>query len=112
MKPSLRQVLADSNVAAVAIAWLLLGTVVWICQFLWSPISNFLPHLITAFKFSDASELRWFSAYFGLQVTILVGLLAIWYLLAAWILSRWVYGTGPLAALRTCHHRLTGRKNA
>ncbi|MGA1992053.1 MAG: hypothetical protein ABSH46_13455 [Bryobacteraceae bacterium] len=95
MKHSLRRILADSHVSAVAIAVLLL----------WSLDSGFRAlagFLITALAILGVP-------YFSIRLTVADRLLLVKTLLylldalislaAAWLLSHWVYGVGPLRSL-------------
>jgi hypothetical protein len=114
MKPSLRQVLAESHVAAVAIVMLLIGSAVWVLQLLlWLPASDAIGdwHNYAAADFTDA-------AYFfrnfrpSLQSIIPLLPLAISYVVAAWILSHMVYGVGPFRVLIALREKLMRNRDA
>jgi hypothetical protein len=109
-KQSLRRVLAESHIAAVAIAMLLLWALGCVCELLWFPVSGSVGNLITALQFSDFSVLiQRPGAYF--QPVLLLSSLAISYFVGAWALSRWVYGVGPLQALSAHRSRLVRRNH-
>jgi hypothetical protein len=105
MKRSLRQVLADSHVAAVTIAVLLLWSLDAAFRALWLPVSHVLGFLFTAVAILDIP-------YFSPTLTVtdrvmLVTASAYLYgavvsFSAAWVLSRWVYGIGPFRSLTGC----------
>ena len=115
MKPSLRQVLADSHVAAVAIAVFLLWSLDAAFSALWPPLSHALQFVFTAIAILDIP-------YFSRTLTVadrsmLTISLAYFYssvvsLFAAWLLSKCIYGTGPLQALGRYRSRLIGSKDA
>ena len=117
MKPTLRIVLADSHVAAVAIAMLVFFSIAWFCQLVWLPFSrvpNFLSDAYPYFldvqwvQYAYSRDLR---STFGLQPFYVFLGSAIIEFTAAWVLSLWVYGTWPFEALIACHARLR-RKDA
>jgi hypothetical protein len=100
VKPSLREVLADSHISAVAIAVLLLWSLDAGFRALLGPLSRVGSLLFTgvaimgipylSFDITDRLNLiTAFSYAFG-------GIIS---LTAAWLLSRWVYGVGPLRCL-------------
>ena len=111
MRPTFREVLADCHIAAVAIAVLLLWSLesgVRALEPLLFRGADFLvnvvairgiPHSSGTFTFDD-----WFIplAYLPNTVTTFV---------AAWLVSRWVYGVGPFCSLSKCHARLTRRSD-
>jgi hypothetical protein len=115
VKFSLREVLAQSYVAAVAIAVLLLWTLDNVFRALWGPV-----YRVGTFVYTAVAILR--IPYFNprldwadrtmLMMTLLYLSGAAVYLLAAWLLSRWVYGMGPLRSLRECRAGFTGRHDA
>jgi hypothetical protein len=103
---SLRQILADSHVAAATIAVLLLWSLDAAFLALWEPVSRVLGFLFTAVAILDVP-------YYSPSVTTLDRLMLITMsaysysaaasFLAAWLLSRWVYGVGPLRSLARYH---------
>jgi len=112
VKPSLRQVLADSHISAVAIAVLLLWSLDAGFRALWGPLFRAVGLLFTGvaimgipyFSFGIADRLNLittFSYVFG----------GITRLAAAWLLSRWVYGVGPLRSLGAYRSRLARRNH-
>lgn len=105
MNQSLREVLRRSNVAAVAIAVLVFW---WIDAFLtalWEPLWRAINFLITAVAILDIPFFSFSLTYgqallwIGLSFNLLSASLSV---SAAWALSHWVYGTGPLRSLRQC----------
>jgi hypothetical protein len=113
MKPSLRELLAESHIAAVAIAVLLLWSLDSGFRALWRPLSHVLGFLFTAVAILD---MPYFS--FGLEERVIL-ITTFFYLLAAlislaaaWLLSHSVYGRSPLRSLSTYRAKLTRSKNA
>ena len=102
MKPSLREILAGSHIAAIATAVLLLWSIDWGSRALWSPLYRAATFLVTAVAIRDvpfipstptlADRLMLVSTLF-----YLFGALAC--TAAAWLLSRWVYGVGLFRSL-------------
>lgn len=115
MNRSLRQVLADSHVAAVTVAVLLLWSLDGAFRALWVPVSRAVEFLFTALAILDIP-------YFSRTLTAVDRwrLISAFYFLyspivsfpAAWLLSRWVYGIGPIRSLVMCCSKLTRRKHA
>ena len=115
MNRSLRQVLADFHIAAVTIAVLVLYSLDGAFRALWIPVSRAIGFLFTAIAILDipylsptltvADRMMLISAIDSLYSAIVS-------LSAAWLLSRWVYGVGPIRALAACSGKLTGRKHA
>jgi hypothetical protein len=111
---ALRQMLLDSHVSAVAIAVLLIWSVSYVLEGFWQPVFSTISFTMTAIairglpfvppRFSFAQREMIFvtcDELFNAAVSIL----------AAIILSRWVYGMGPLRSLKMCHERLVRRDN-
>jgi hypothetical protein len=103
VKPSLRKVVADSYIAAVAITMLLL----------WS-LDEFIRSVPYVWQFAtrgvsySSGVLRmgypdWLLLALGYLIDILVKLGS------AWLLARWAYGVGPLNSLGKCCAKLAGR---
>jgi hypothetical protein len=90
-------------VAAVTIAVLLLWSLDGTFQALWSPLSRIGAYLFTAAAILD---IPYFNPKLNgadrlmLMTTLLYLSRALINLFAAWLLSRWVYGVGPLHSLR------------
>jgi hypothetical protein len=113
MKRSLREVLGDSRVAAVAIAVFLLWGFDAAFRGLWEPVYRLGVFLFTAIAI-------WGVPYHSSTLTIAdrLNLIVTFYLLysaifcfaAAWGLSRWVYGQGPFRSLVVSSQELMGRK--
>ena len=107
---SIIQILADSHIAPVAIAVLLVWSFDWGFRLLWTlfaPAANFLLTALAIrgipYVYSTlVDRIAW-------TVTLVYFLSASINLLAAWLLSRWVYGIGPLRCLSKYRPRLTGR---
>ena len=112
MKPSFRQILADSHVSAIAIAVLLFWSLDSAFWALWGPISRVASFLFTAVAILDipyvshnltlVDRFLWFT-------TLLHFFDSLVYLAAAELLSYWVYGIGPLRSLATYRTKLARR---
>jgi hypothetical protein len=108
MRRSLRETLIDSHVAATTIAVLLLWFMDSIFRGLWPLLGRAVEWLFTAvaifdipyFSFTvvDRSMLL-ISAYYFYAAIVSFS--------AAWIVSRWVYGVGPLRSLVAYGNKLT-----
>ena len=102
VKSSFRKILADSHVATVAIAVLLLWSLDSAMWALWNPVSRATKFLFTAVAILDIPYFT--PALTGEdRITLFISFS---YLLnsfvcmaAAWLLSRWVYGIGPLRCM-------------
>lgn len=109
MKPSLRQALVDSHVAAVAIALLLLWSLDAAFSALWPPVSRAMEFVFTGIAILD---IPYFSRRFtALDRLMLISTLAnlcssVVSFSAAWVLSRWIYSTGPFDALMYVRSKL------
>jgi len=115
MERSLRRVLADSYVAAVAIAVLLLWSLDSAFRGLWDPVYRLGVFLLTAIAIRDIPYLPptpTAADHFMLISSSYFLYSAIASLSAAWLLSRWVYGTGPLCSLARCRSKLVVRNHA
>lgn len=115
VKRSLRQVLEDSQVAAVSVGLLLLWSLDSAVRGLWEPAYRVGSFLATAIAIWDIPY-RSPGGNFADRSIFIIALFylysALASLLAAWLLSRWVYGRGPLDSLAACRSRLRGRKHA
>jgi hypothetical protein len=115
MKPSLRQVLADSHVSAVAIAILLIWSFDSVLDAFWNPFVNVFSFLATAVAILGLP-------YIPPQLTLSQRLMLITFcsflfnafscFAAAWLLSSWVYGMGPLRSLKSYRERFARRRHA
>ncbi len=109
MKSSFRSALADSHVAAVAIAVLLIGALDGIVQGLSQPSLRAIRFLVTAIAILDipsisASPNSWEVLLTGFYLFSTLVALA-----AAFSLSHWVYGSGPFHVLTAYCGRLTNK---
>jgi predicted benzoate:H+ symporter BenE len=112
VKFPLRQILAESHISAVAIAVLLVWALdsgfrgAWRVLFV---LGGFVVNVVALGRL----PFRWRESYFsGPQFLFPMGYLfsTVLTLGAALILSRWVYGVGPLRALSKCRAQLERRK--
>ena len=119
MKASLRKVLADSHVAAIAIALLMAWSLMEGIEGLTLPVGygilNAIIFLLTA---ATEREIPYISPHLdGFDLLILSWSLlhlerAATCALAAWLLARWVYGQGPIRCLCAAWSELPRRSNA
>lgn len=102
MKPSHREVLATSHIAAVAIALLLCWSLGDAISSLAGPFIRTTEFLITAVAILDMPYIPP-TLTFADRVILIKTLsnlcAATVSFLAAWFLSRWAYGVGPLSSL-------------
>jgi hypothetical protein len=112
MKSSLRQVLADSHVSAIAIAVLLLWSLDSAFRGLWEPFSRVLTFVVTAIAIRDIPYFSFtrLDRFLLLAASVYLAYSVITFA-AAVFLSRWVYGIGPLRALSECRDRLLRRSH-
>jgi len=109
MQPSLRRVLVDSHIAAITVA-LLISTAISETFFALLLALDGLFRNLAAINFPLLRDTAGASAFLVANVsTNLAGLVAIF--LAAWLLSRWAYGTGPLKMLESYRDRIPRRPN-
>lgn len=113
MKRSFRDVLAASHVAAVAIVLLLIWSLAATFQLLIGLVSELLVKFVFTFvailggprhSYSASSPSDWFVATALLQGAVC--------LLAAFLLSRFVFGKNPLRVLRDYWRKRTGPSRA
>jgi hypothetical protein len=114
MQSSLRRVLADSHIAAVTIAVLVMWALVGTFRGLWAPAYRLGAFVLTAIAIWDipyippkptlADNLMLISAGYYLYSALVC-------LLGAQLLSHWVYDMGPLQSLTAYGSKLIGRKN-
>lgn len=105
----MRRTLAESHVAAVSIAILLLWAIVAIAEAIWEPLSRLLNFALNAVLILDIPyHATGFTAQDSLSVVVVgTGLLvALACLIAAWVLAKWIYGRGPLAVLGGYHQKM------
>lgn len=111
MKHSLRQTLADSHIAAVTIALLLLWSLDSLFRALWEPFSRAISVLFTAVAIFD---IPYYSRTTADRLNLIVVGVYLYSafigFLAAWALSHWAYDTGPLRSL-TGYVKTSGRKH-
>src|SRR5947199_2693868 len=116
MRPTLREVLADSHIAAAAIAMLMIGSLRAATLALFFPFYRILNFLVSAIAIRDIPSAFLLPddtpARAALIITSLYCAYAAAYVLSAWLLSRWVYGMGPLRALGACRRKLIALKYA
>jgi len=113
VKPTLQKLLADSHVAAIIIALLMIWSVDATFQALWRPLYRVARCLFTAVAIWDVPYFSWTMqdwAELSTTVTYLCSLIS--YIVAAWLLSRLVYGVGPLRTLSDYRCRIAGREDA
>jgi hypothetical protein len=115
MKPSFRQVLADSHVSAVAIAILLIWSFESVLDAFWDPFLNAFSFLITAVAILGLPYIPP-QLSFSQRLMLITSCSSLFNALscfaAAWLLSRWVYGMGPVHSLKSCRKRLARRRHA
>jgi hypothetical protein len=102
VNPSLRKILADSHVSAVAIAVLLFRSLDSAFWALWGPLSRAASFLFKAVAILDIpyfTRTLTIRDRFTLFITFLHLFYSLVYLAAAGLLSRWVYGMSPLRSL-------------
>ncbi|HKV92637.1 MAG TPA: hypothetical protein VJW20_08830 [Candidatus Angelobacter sp.] len=114
MNRSLRQVLADSHIAAVTIVTLLLWSIVGMFQVIWEPASGVLSYLATALAIMGIPTASPLTA--GDRIMLIETAIYLFYSVAcfcvAWFLARWVYGAGPLGSLIHYYRQPTRRGHA
>jgi hypothetical protein len=111
VRPTFRGVLADSHIAAVSIAVLLLRGLESGVKALQGPLFRCADFLVNAVAIRG---IPYGSGTFTLiDLAIPLGYLteAMTAFAAAWLVSRWVYGLGPFCSLSKCRARLTRRSD-
>jgi F0F1-type ATP synthase assembly protein I len=113
VKTSFREILAESHISAVAIVVLLLWSLDSTVKALWGPLSAAARFLFTVVAILDipyhspalarVDRLMWIATGFNLFNASMS-------LAAAWLLSRWAYGVGPLRSLSK-YRANTARRN-
>lgn len=118
MEPSLRKVLIDSHVAVVAIAVLFFYSFFSVARAvfaLWTPALEVVFFLATAIAIRGipyTSRTLDPLTRLYLLTTFSNILFALAYLAAAWLLSCWVYGTGPLRSLGNYRNKFSRKTDA
>jgi len=114
VKPTLRKILADSHISAVSIAVLLWWSLALVIRALWGPLFGAASFVITAVAIRDIPFIPRKLTYadrFMFIGTFSYLIVALLYLAAAWLLSRWVFGVGPLRSLGKSRTRLERGNN-
>jgi hypothetical protein len=106
--PSLRAVLAHSYVAAVAILVMLVWSLDWMVRAVVASSGHLIEYLATMAAIRGLPSID-FSDRIALSVGAFYVLSALCIALGAWLLSRWVYGAGPLRSLQQQRLRFAGR---
>ena len=112
MMRRIRETLADSHIAAVAIAVLLLWSITSGVVAFWGPISRVAMFIFTAIAIRDVpyvSRTLTMSDWIMLIKTSSNLFEALVSLGAAWLLARWTFGAGPLYSLSQYRTALTRR---
>lgn len=115
MKPTIREILVESRVPAVAVAVLLVWSLNAMIEALQDPVLNAMGYLFTSIANVGIPYSPW---GFRLWERILTDrtleyfYYAIIELMAAWLLSKWAYGTGPFRSLNAYWIRLNMRNRA
>jgi hypothetical protein len=112
VKPSLRETVANTHIAAVTIAVLLLWSIDDEFHVLWEPIERMATFLFTSVAILDIpyhSPAPSMVAQISFLTTGLYMLSALTSFISAWLLSHWVYGVGPIRSLtQTCNQLRKG----
>ena len=114
MRPTLREVLADSHIAAVAIAVLLIWSLDSGVRAIGPPFLSVVGFLVTMAAIRDIpSGFGTFSlGYWLSQIPTIIHFLdAVISLSGAWVLSHWVYKMAPCRSLSNCRVRLARRNH-
>jgi hypothetical protein len=115
MKLPLRQALANSHVSAAAIVILLVWSIEWACRALFGPVVRLINFLFTAVAILDIpyiSPKLNFEDRRMLLDTCFYFFNASCTAAAAWLLSHWIYGAGPIHSLISYRRRLARRIHA
>ena len=115
VRPSLRKTLATSRVGAVAIAVLLFWALYSACQLLWLPLLQIADYIAQSGILEGIIE--WPPRHFSFGPSYIpnasfYSIFSVMSIAAAWLLSRWIYGTGPIRVLKTYRSILDRRNNA
>lgn len=112
MKNSFRKALVGSHIPAVAIAVLLVWSLDWAVRALsglWLPVIDYFATVIATLSFPLSPYS--FGDSVSLDLTLFYVFGAIAAVAAAWLLSRWAFGLGPLRALSGYRTRLQLRRD-
>jgi hypothetical protein len=113
LRASLREILAESHIAAIAIAVLLVWSFDALFWTVWLPLLRAATFLATAVAILGVPSDSFTS---GDRVTLIASCAYLFSaccsLAGAWLLSRWVYGVGPLSSLTRYKTRLARRNDA
>lgn len=109
---AVREILADSHISAVAIALLLLWSIHSGFLALWGPLYRGASFLLTAIAILDVPYVS--RTFTPSDRMLLVATLSNFFnalasLAAAWLLSSWIYGVGPLRSLKQYRTKLPRR---
>jgi hypothetical protein len=113
VKTDLRKVLAESHVAAIAIAVLLCWSVGAALQGIMAPLFSAAEYLAIAVTIRGGPSVGpdFFRSH-ALQIAAAAYVLnAAVDFAAAWLLARWVYGDGPFTVLRRYRRKIARRNN-
>jgi hypothetical protein len=98
----------------MAIAVLLIWSFDSVLEALWDPILSAIGFLITAVAVLGLPYIPTQFTY-SQRGTLILRCFplfdAFFWFAAAWLLSRWVYGTGPLRSLKSCGERVARRSH-
>ena len=111
MKRSLKEILAQSHVASVAIAVLLFWFINNIFLAVWTLIVPALSFLATAIAILGIPFVSWSYTRYTVFLASFCLCSAIIDFLAAWLVSRWIYDAGPIRSLILCCDKLIGRNH-
>jgi hypothetical protein len=111
VRPTLRGVLADSHMGEVSIAVLLLRALESGVKALQGPLFRFADFLVTAAAIRGIPYHSGTSILIDLAIPLVYLTEAMTAFVAAWLVSRWVYGVGPFRSLSKCRARLTRRSD-
>lgn len=114
MPSSLRKVLVDSHVAAIMIAILLFLSLEGFYITAFQVLNRLVLFIQLAANHQTSNILQKLEmrdpGMLPATISSLVGALAI--VFSAWLLSRWVYGVGPLRSLATYRDKLSRKSHA
>lgn len=110
MNRPIRETLAESHIAPIAMALLLVSALQSICGSASAPLFFLADYVITAVAIggipspdTSSHTLLWANSFFNLFT-------AVTDILFAWFLSRLVYGAGPFQVLNHYRSRVMGRQ--
>jgi hypothetical protein len=114
VKPSLREILANSHVATVAIAVLLLRSCDSGVRGLGRPLFRAVDFLVNVVAIGGIpyGSSPTLGEWLALIPSFAYLFRAVLTLAAAWILSHWVFGVDPLRSLSECRTRLARKNDA